>query len=329
MSVTESRNARHRAQSAQFARTHRLQRQRAHPVQARRGTTLLELMVALPIAAIIGTVAMALLLDTHKLARRLNSSTEIARELRQASAVLASEIRPLSAADIVAWTDTSLDFVGLVGSGTVCATPAPSTLDLLPLNGTDALRTAWFASPQAGDAVYTVGADSAIVPTDGNWRATTLGASTSSGSSDCLTRSLMTLGSASADRVIRLTLTSGLTPRPAQGTPVRITRRARYSLYRASDALWYLGRKSYNGMVWNTIQPVAGPLDRPLQLGLQIVVRDSASNELPPGSAVAPHSIALELRSSSTWMRSASQAGIRDSVLVHVTLRGQMTPGAP
>ncbi|MEO7360252.1 MAG: hypothetical protein ABI120_07980, partial [Gemmatimonadaceae bacterium] len=175
----------------------------------RTGTTLVELMVALPIAAIIGLVAMSLLLDTHKLARRLNSSTEIARELRQAAAVLASEIRPLSAADIIAWTDTSLDMQALAGSGVACAIPSSTGIDMLPLNGSDALRTSWFATPQAGDRVYSVGRDSMIVPTDGRWQSDVLTASASSTSSTCLGQPLLALG-AGGISVVRLTLATAM-----------------------------------------------------------------------------------------------------------------------
>ena len=302
---------------------------RALSLPTRNGSTLVELIVALPLAAMIGVVAVALLLNTHKLARRLDSTTEIARELRQAGAVLVSEIRPLSADDVIAWTDTSLDVHGLAGSGIVCATPAANLIDLLPLNGDDVLRTSWFAAPQSGDAVYSVSPDSTMVPRDGQWRASSLAAYATPGSSQCVARPLMTLGSSSTGNVIRLTLAAGLAIRPALGSPVRITRRTRYSLYKASDAQWYLGRKTYNGMAWTTIQPVAGPLDKPMLRGLLIQVRDSASNVLPSGSLGTPRSIALMLRGSSPWARAPGIPGARDSVVLHVTLRGQMSVSVP
>ena len=297
--------------------------------QNRSGNTLVELIVALPVAAMIGVVAVALLLTTHKLARRLDSTTEIARELRQAGAVLVSEIRPLSADDVIAWTDTSLDVRGLAGSGIVCATPAANIIELLPLNGSDALRTSWFAAPQSGDAVYTVAHDSAMVPRDGNWRASSLAAYSRPASSQCVANPLMILGSSSTDNVIRLTLVAGLAMRPSLGSLVRITRRTRYSLYKASDALWYLGRKTHNGIAWTTIQPVAGPLDKPIQRGLLIQVRDVANNVLPSGSPLTPHSVALMLRGSSPWARAAGIPGARDSVMLHVALRGQMSVSLP
>lgn len=289
----------------------------------RGGTTLVELIVALPIGAIIGAIAIALLLDAHKVSRRLNASTQIQRELRQAAAVLASEIRPLAASDLVAWTDTSIEVNGLIGSGIMCARSGLSAVDLMPLNGTDAIRTSWFATPQAGDMVFLQGADSSVAPQDASWTVSSLHSAATSASSNCITSPHMLLSGASGNPV-RLTMNSVLTVQPATGSLVRIARRARHSLYRASDGLWYLGRKSFNGASWTTIQPVAGPFDKPSLKGLRIQVRDSTGTVLRPGAASTPRSVVLVLHARAAWKRSATAAGAQDSVLMHVTLRGQM-----
>ncbi len=292
-------------------------------MKQRRGNTLVELIVALPIAAVLGTVAMGLLLDTHRLARRLQSSTEIARELRQAGAVLSAEIRPLSAANVVAWTDTSLEMHAVVGSGVVCATPAPNTIDLLPLNGTDVLRTSWFAAPNAGDNVWTVLSDTTLMPSPERWAMSTVRTTSATNVSACTTRTLFTKGNSAGSKPIRLTLSATANVAPHEGTLVRITQRTRYSLYKASDNLWYLGRKSLSATGWSTIQPVAGPLDTPAHKGLLVQVRDSLEGIFNFGGARTPHSIALKLRSASQWLRATSKPGVVDSLLVHVTLRGQ------
>lgn len=290
---------------------------------ARRGTTLVELIVALPIGAIIGTIAVAMLLDTHKVTRRLSSSTQIGRELRQAAAVLASEIRPLAASDVVAWTDTSIEINSLVGSGIACATSGASSIDMLPLHGADVMRTSWFATPQSGDQVFLQGADSSIAPQDAGWRMSSLHSATTTASSGCSASPHMALSTSSSNPV-RLTMNSPLAVTPAAGSLVRIARRARYSLYRASDGLWYLGRKSFNAAAWTTIQPVAGPFDKPQLDGLLIQVRDSANNVMISAATSTPRSVALELHGSSVWKRTTTSPGAQDSVLMHVTLRGQM-----
>ncbi|MEP6765591.1 MAG: type II secretion system protein [Gemmatimonadaceae bacterium] len=289
----------------------------------RAGNTLVELIVALPIAALLGTVAMGLLLDTHRLARRLQSTTEIARELRQAGAVLTSELRPLTAANVIAWTDTSFEMHAVVGSGVVCASPAPNIIDMMPLGGNDALRTAWFAEPQPGDNVWVTASDTTLMPATARWEMFALSSIAATSVSTCTSRALFTNGFGAGSRPIRLTLSAGANATPHAGTIVRITQRARYSLYKASDNLWYLGRKSLGPTGWSTIQPVAGPLDSPPKRGLLVQVRDSVENTFNFGVLRTPHSVALKLRASTQWLQSASKPGVIDSVLVHVALRGQ------
>ena len=292
-------------------------------IRQRNGHSLVELIVALPIAAILSTVAMSLLLDAHRLARRLQSSTEIARELRQATAVLASEIRPLSATDVISWSDTSLEVQAMVGSGVVCAFTSPNVIDMLPLTGNDVLRTSWFATPQGGDNVWTIAPDTMPMPASERWAMSTMKMESSVAASLCTSRKLFAEGNAAATRVIRLTLSGTPTISPRTGTLVRITRRARYSLYKASDGLWYLGRKSLNPSGWTTIQPVAGPLDTPARKGLVVQMRDSADNIFNFGIARTPRGVALKLRAATQWQKAGAKPGVVDSVLVHITLRGQ------
>jgi prepilin-type N-terminal cleavage/methylation domain-containing protein len=46
-----------------------------------------------------------------------------------------------------------------------------------------------------------------------------------------------------------------------RGTPLRVSRRVRYSLYRAPDGRWYLGRRAWSASRgrFESIQPVSGP----------------------------------------------------------------------
>src|SRR5439155_9594724 len=71
------------------------------------------------------------------------------------------------------------------------------------------------------------------------------------------------------------------------GMPVRITRRLRYSLYRASDGAWYLGQRDWNATTlrFNTIQPVSGPFLSAALGGLTFRYFDSSGVEVPSGAA--------------------------------------------
>lgn len=287
------------------------------------GSTIVELIVALPVAAILGAIAVGLVLDTQRLAQRLQSTTEIARELRQASAVLSAEIRPLSANDVIAWTDTSLEIHALVGSGVICAVPSASAIDLMPLGGSDVLRASWFATPQAGDNVWTMDSDTTLMPVPVQWTMSTLHSVAPTTTSPCATRALLTRGSSVSNRPVHLTLVAAPATPARAGSLLRITQRTRYSLYRASDGQWYLGRRSLTASGWSTIQPVAGPLDTPGHQGLLVQMRDSAGTAFAFGAPRTAQSMALKLRAVSNWLRPTSKPGVVDSVLLHVALRGQ------
>jgi type II secretory pathway pseudopilin PulG len=295
---------------------------------ARHGHTLLELLVALPLAALLGAIAVGLLLNAHHLARRLDATTEQSRELRQAGEILTSELRSLSAADLISWSDTAIEFHALVASGFLCATHATNALDLLPLDHTDALRTAWFATPQPDDDVWTLATDSALFVTSARWQRSGLATTAASTTSSCIGTPLYA-GGGFATFPQRITLQTAFTSTPETGTLVRITRRARYSLYRASDGLWYLGRKSFDHTGWTTIQPVAGPLRAAARDGLRIAVIDSAGNTFPVGAPRTPHAIALALHTEARWLRTPTVPGVVDSLLLTIALRGEPQGNTP
>ncbi|HET9424602.1 MAG TPA: hypothetical protein VFO55_04450, partial [Gemmatimonadaceae bacterium] len=83
-------------------------------------------------------------------------------------------------------------------------------------------------------------------------------------------------------------------PSPSPGMPLRVTRPWRYSLYRASDGLWYLGAREWNAALsrFNTIQPVGGPFLSAASSGLRFTYADAGGNALVPGMSNT-HDIAL------------------------------------
>jgi hypothetical protein len=84
-------------------------------------------------------------------------------------------------------------------------------------------------------------------------------------------------------------------PLPAgSGTPIRITRSWRYSIYRSSDGYWYLGARDWNASTrkFNTIQPVSGPFVSPGGGGVAFRYFDTTGATIASGSAT-PRAIAL------------------------------------
>ena len=87
---------------------------------------------------------------------------------------------------------------------------------------------------------------------------------------------------------------------PSPGTPIRVTRPLRYSLYRASDAQWYLGEREWSNASarLSTIQPVAGPFLAAASGGVVFRYSDSLGRTLssPVGDPASIGFIRVELR---------------------------------
>ena len=286
-----------------------------------RGSTLLELLVALPLMALLTASAVLLLLGTHRMVRSADSMVTAHRELRHAVAAIAADIRPLSGVDLIAWSDTSLEFNATVGTGIVCdGRGTLSSVDVLPITQTDAARTSWNTAPQAGDSLRLWYTDARSIPRLTPQSARLASAAVARG---CIAAPLLQRASSPAAHVQHLVLTDPLVHAPTLGSPVRVTRRVRLALYRSSDGDWYIGRTAWNGTAWDVIQPVVGPLLAPARRGLRIDVRDSTGTSLYRNGALAAQ-LHVELRvprRSPTTTRGGAPT-LTDSAIVDMTLRG-------
>ena len=278
----------------------------------RRASSLLELLVALPILAIVGAIAIAVLLGAHKQARKSDTVQGNARELRHGGLVMATELRPLQPEDMIAWTDTSLEFHSLVGVGIACETRAPDRhIDILPAWDGDPARTAFITTAQANDRVIAWRAprDPGTRPTP--WETRLVSVASSSACAGSPLRIDVT-------RAIRLHVSDTIASPLQEGTPVRITRRVRYALYRAGDGNWYLGRRSHDGSGWDVVQPVIGPLLSAASRGVNFVVTDSSEAPLASGAANAA-AVRIRFRAA----RVGVATSIVDSSFIDVALRGR------
>ena len=83
-----------------------------------------------------------------------------------------------------------------------------------------------------------------------------------SGTGSCPASTGLTTSAAESAAALTLAFTPSLDTAIAPGTLVRVVRRARYELYRASDSRWYLGYLdclASRATPCNTVQPVSGP----------------------------------------------------------------------
>lgn len=287
----------------------------------RRGTTLVELLAALPLLALLVVVIALLTLDSQRTSRSVDGSTSRQREIRHASATIAALLRPLRSTDVYKWTDTLLEFDAHIAFGIVCGQPGSDRVDLLPANSTDALRTSWTSAPAPGTDIEIplTPIDPTAPPIIHRATITDVGAT----STGCNTS---TLKQSVAGNAVRLTIAPP-TPVDANiGGAAQLLERTRISLYRSANE-WFVGLKRLAPSGWETIQPIAGPFESASENGMRITLRDRNASPLAPYLAsvapdpdLHPASIDLLLRASSPWKR-ANGTREHDSLTTTIALR--------
>ena len=296
--------------------------------RGRSGMSLLEVLVALPLIAILGALAVSLVLQVQRRAFESDGVLGATRELRHAATVLSNELRVVRPSEIVAWRDTAIEFESVVGIATVCAIdPARSHLLVVAaskrtptLDSTlDPIGAQWSQVPQDGDRVQFWRAGETMLDrlalTEATLRSVSVG--TECGNSP--------LRASATGTTTRLQIDQVLTAAPTVGTPVRVTRRTRYSLYRATDGDWYIGRRTLGRGGWDVVQPVDGPMQSARAGGLILQAYDTTGAPLADGdSPVVARSIArlrIQLRAPRRAGRASPRTVRVDSLGIDVALR--------
>jgi hypothetical protein len=284
---------------------------RTMPV-ARRGGSLIELLVALPITALLAAAAAGSLIAAWRVARASDAALTGAREFRHAQAALEADLRPLQAADLHDVRDTMLEFDALLGVGVICAAAA-GTVDVIPIDRRDAHGLSWATRVLPSDPVVLWHRDprstTDIVPVRTaivslQWGASCSGVGWTHGWSD--------------QRAVRLTLPGATAPTAVVGSPVVIKRRTRYSLYRSGSS-WFLGRRTQSGAGWEVIQPVAGPFLSSTSSGMSMHPLDQYG--IPTAVLTSVAAIRISLRSTRRAIGHAPAT--RDSATFDVVLRAE------
>ena len=257
--------------------------------RARRGLSLIELLITMTVLAIVGASLTSILTRQQRFYRDAAERVEVRRELRSGAALVPADLRALSTigGDLLAASSTSLEIRASIGSAVVCAKPNNATLHLVPLNTTTHTLTSWYTAPQAGDAIFIFNDSSATGAEDDTWSPHTI-AATPSLPGDA-TRCLGTPYVAAADAAlpkVEITVTPNLSTFVGAGSVIRFTRQMRYSFYQPAGAAdWYVGYEAWNGAAYDAIQPVIGPLRA--TTGLAFSFADSAGSAVTPNTAAA------------------------------------------
>ena len=247
----------------------------------RPGFTLAELLVALTIFGIVMGGMMAVLRRQQRFYRSATDLMSMRGQLRQGEMVLPYDLRWISTADTLINTpsnkwyvdiynrdDHTIEFRRMLGSSVVCGKKALAPIDtiILPPTTMSPLLTTWGSVPVIGDSLLIL--DEGISPSqvDDQWRAYGITAiSQASGLTGCPfgLGNLLALTDTSG-KSYRVTISPALSSTVVQNAPVRVFRRSRYQLYKASDNKWYLGfadcLSTYTtASGCSTMTPVAGP----------------------------------------------------------------------
>jgi hypothetical protein len=228
----------------------------------RSGHSLSELVVVLAIA---GVVASSIAVTITRQQRFYRGAAELhyrRENVRDAIEVLSTDIRGMSLADTVTLrADSAIEFFATIGSSVVCQS-AGNDVGLPSEHSSANSLSSFLTVPDSGDlAVFYTD----VVSGGENWeqhRVTGFGSRSLALSCPASTGMSSESEIEAAGTGFVVTLSSPLRGAVRAGAPVRFVRRARYSLYRASDGAWYLGYRRCNAVgasVCGVIQPVSGP----------------------------------------------------------------------
>ena len=286
-----------------------------------RAFTLAELVLVLAL----GSLLLALVVSIgNTLQRELGQAAErmaSADQLRGAAAILPLDLRALSSAagDIHAGEarDTSLQANITVASGIVCAASA-DTIVLAPFAGPTGQAAS--ATVQEGDNLWIlVDGDSAE-----EWHA--MPARAVGSASGCPALSPVAGGASPfvVERTLSIRVGAEHAAIARRGAPVRVTRPARYSLYRSSDGRWYLGLHSWSTDLarFAAVQPVSGPYRSATDAanGTRLRYFDASGVLVPSGALDTRRITRIEARLVPEQTLPARPAG-NDSLILVVSLR--------
>jgi len=213
-----------------------------------RGATLVELVVALTLSAVVLGAATSSVLRQHRTTRIVAGEAASTAQLRAATGALAAELSVLSraAGDIVPdeARDTALQLRALVVAGISCDDAVASATFAPDDDGVP--EGLWGTVPRIGDSLWWYAGDAAA-----DWHGARIVGSDSASAACLLT--------GSPPRPVRRVAVSGIDTIPL-GAPLRVTRPARYSFYKSGDGSWQLGLRDWiGGDHFGAPQPVAGP----------------------------------------------------------------------
>lgn len=207
------------------------------------GFTLVEILIGLVLMGIVGLAITRLLTTSQRITQAQSQQVQLQSNIRTGAAMVPEELREintLTASDIIAMTDTSIQYRAMRGMGVLCAVSA-SAVSVMADSFYYAYRT-----PQSGRDQLLVFVDNDVsISSDDVWRTA------------AVTGAVTTDNSCGRPTVV-IPVTSLTTTGIVTGAPVRNSEIMSLELYQSGGENW-LGARSVSGGE-TAPQPVLGPL---------------------------------------------------------------------
>lgn len=221
-------------------------------MHVRRGWTLHEMIISLTITSAIVGLAVHAALGQMRFFRGAGEIAAVERQLDDVTGVVRGVVWGISplAGDVAVALDTAIELRASFGAAIACESTVGRLVIPAPMASGNTL-SAFDEQPQPDDMVHALLEDS----TGSTWLTFRVAAA------PAYAGACPHFPAAAAAWAIALREQIAI----PEGSVLRFTRPLRLSVYRASDGRWYLGARDWNaeGQRFNTIQPVAGPLNAP------------------------------------------------------------------
>jgi prepilin-type N-terminal cleavage/methylation domain-containing protein len=299
-------------------------------VLARRGFTLIELMIALVLLGLVSAGVYKVLVNNQRIYLAQTQTIDLQQNMRAAAAILPAELRELDApeGDITFMGPDSIRIRAMRQLSFVCQTP-------LLGGGIGQIQLFVRTAPVYGNRQVFSNGDSLLVYWEGNPQTRSddqwLNAQVQKVDPGTCSDSGVVIGGAAVNLTLQPQWINNATLNRAgailNGSPVRGFDKVVYRSYQAADGNWYLGQR--NVTAGSAIQPVVGPLIG--ANGLSFTYYDSVGAVTNVPTQVAQIEIVLRARTAMP-IRSSGATGVQDykvdSVVTRVTLRGNPRCGA-
>jgi len=272
--------------------------QRVHRHAGRRGFTLVELLIAMTMLAVIGTAVVSVLNRQQRFSRAAADLGAMRTQLQTITSVLSGDLRSVSAVggDIIRMTDSSVHVRTTIATSVICSVSG-HTIMLAPLDSVSSPVPAKFGPGPVKVRMTSMllepdkSMDSAFVWSEENnrWAAD----AGTPGRPYQITNVVQSVGGCpsilgmtapTGSVSFALTLDADMSTFPV-GAPVQVVRHVSYGLYKSGvDGQWYLG---YRDPTFTAQQFVAGPLGPYVadsKSGLHFTYFDTLGTKLTVGS---------------------------------------------